>query len=206
VRGKVQVEDEQDTPTILADSVQTNIQVAFAAEDTPRSRALREPDVQSGWATTDPWESAPAPTPQKNRPAPATANRPPAKDNFVPPPPPNWEDDDSTPAAASNGNGGAPKKKVVDNRPPQDSGELVSDPTPGYVLVEVDASGDWQETFRQAVALSAQHRGEDRLALTLAGAGLTMDFPERCVTLTPALKEALVRLSGVRDVRAAANL
>jgi hypothetical protein len=44
------------------------------------------------------------------------------------------------------------------------------------------------------------------LALTLAGAGLTMDFPERGVTLTPALKEALVRLPGVRAVRATATL
>lgn len=199
VRGKVQIEQgHEGGATILVDSLETNIQVARAAEggSAPSDSATTGLQGNGGdnGAPPDvdefPWE---APSVQE----PVT--------NYTPPPPPPWEDE-SAPAAAT----GEPADRTeADEESP--SGEPAGDGN-GHieqsvgtrnVLVEVDPAADWQGAFRQAVALVGEYPGQDRLALTLRGTDLTMEFPGTATGYCPELVQALEKVSGV--VRVAAD-
>jgi hypothetical protein len=65
------------------------------------------------------------------------------------------------------------------------------------VRVEVDPAVNWQQTFRSAVSLAAQHKGRDQLTLALQGQKLEMALPGYPVALDEALQAALERLPGV---------
>lgn len=184
VRGKVQLEDEQDSATILVDSLDVNLQVARAAEGdgAPPQPATSEHEPAQAvqpTAASDPIQEGPA---EPRQPSEA----------FSPPPPPAWEEDwsDETgpsrireaPATAANG-----ARRAANGQPA----------APKAVIVEVDPAGDWQEAFRRAVDVSNRYRGSDSLSLQLAGQNLRMDFNAGFTQYCPELESALRQVNGI---------
>ncbi len=172
VRGKVQVEEGQETATILADSIDVNLQVASAADgSTPKAPPLWEDDhdwfAQSGGAV-DEYELS---------------------DDLVSDDgwPEELDEFDAHRISAGNGSG-APRRDAAVKR------RAMS------VFVEVDPSADWQGAFRQAVAISNRYEGSDSLTLTLAGEKFTMEFPQGFTQFGPELEVALHELAGVLHV------
>jgi DNA polymerase-3 subunit alpha len=78
---------------------------------------------------------------------------------------------------------------------------LMSDGMPNKLLVvEVKASGNWQETCRQAIKLASRFEGNAGLSVRLAGQGMVMDFPNQRTESCAELIEALERLPGIVKV------
>src|SRR5690606_25335649 len=85
VRGKVQFENEQDTPTILADSIDVNLQLAKAAEEDHSWQPAQGNGYDGSIPSNGPI--VPRDTPELKEDTMA----------YVPPPPPAWEDDEWEP-------------------------------------------------------------------------------------------------------------
>jgi DNA polymerase-3 subunit alpha len=85
--------------------------------------------------------------------------------------------------------------------PPAPMVALMSDGMPNKLLVvEVKASGNWQETCRQAIKLASRFEGNAGLSVRLAGQGMVMDFPNQRTESCAELIEALERLPGIVKV------
>ncbi len=190
IRGKVQIEDGQEGATILVDSLETNVQVARAAE----------PATAMGYASAEPWASA-----GYEDDFPIQESR---SSYTPPPPPPAWEDDSLPPAAqpaSGNGKNGIARNAASESQANgvQQAGEGNGHNTPPRtIIVEVDPTTNWKKAFREALAAGNRFHGNDRLTLTLAGTNLAMEFPDAgtgyCAELEQALKEVsgVVRVSG----------
>ncbi|HSM56303.1 MAG TPA: hypothetical protein VK879_09125, partial [Candidatus Sulfomarinibacteraceae bacterium] len=122
-----------------------------------------------------------------------------------PPPPPAWEDEPA-PAATSTASANitnTDQEMTAEATAGDRNGHVQEGASVRNVVVEVDPASDWQQAFRQAVALIGDYPGQDRLALTLRGTDLTMEFPGAATGYCPELEQALKNLSGV--VRVAAD-
>ena len=173
VRGKVQIEEGQDTATILADSIDVNLQVASPAG----GQGPLPPPV---WEDAHGWLDQPDG----------------ADDDFQPGAEPYPDDvwslmvdevEDDHHAPANNGNG-LPDPDAATVRRAKE------------VVVIVDPASDWQRVFRQALAVSNRYEGPDSLSLTLAGVEFRMDFPDGFTQHCPELETALHELAGVLRV------
>jgi hypothetical protein len=174
VRGKVQSNSEQEGATILVDSVQTNVEVASAAEphdDVPVDAESYDEEL------VEPWDSPRARLHDQRK-------------AHVPPPPPNfedWEYTESDSPEANNGRGNRVRESAQAE--------------PHTVTVEVDPHVDWESTFRQAVTIAGRYRGQDAVALVLVGHELVMDFPDQATHFCEELRLALYELPGVVGVQ-----
>ncbi|HZD10315.1 MAG TPA: DNA polymerase III subunit alpha [Candidatus Binatia bacterium] len=185
VRGKVQLEEDQDTATILVDSIDVNLQIASAAEEDESQYRTNG----NGWHKEESVAVHGA-----SRIVAGEAEL----DRFSPPPPPPvWEDDEWLGAGAYDGDYLTAEE---DNRIAEDWTEEVETVRSRAVIVEVDPRVDWQEAFRQAVAISNRFSGSDTLSLILVGERLRMEFPEGFTHYGPELEEALETLSGILSV------
>lgn len=185
VRGKVQIEDNQETPTILVDSIDVNLQLARAAEEgtLSRPRSGDEHIVQTSTTQTA-YEVAGQPL---------SADGAKVARFAPPPPPPAWEGDDLHVQESRNGDY---VSQLGDGNGLQH--EHTTSEGPGKaVVVEVDPNADWQQAFRQAVALSNRYDGADRLFLKLSGANLSMEFSEGFTCYCTELEMALQGLGGI---------
>lgn len=200
VRGKVQVEEDQDTATILVDSIDVNLQVATVAgeshaspqettglwqTETPETAAATASALQASSSSGQSASAGEAPT--------TTATQ---VGNTAPPPPPTWEDDlweaqeptnGARTTAATNGN-----DRQRTQEPRRDHSRTI--------VVDVNPKANWQETFKQIVSVSHRFRGPDTLLLNLVGENLGMDFSEGFTLFCPELEDALSKLPGVVSI------
>ena len=218
VRGKVQVEEGQDSATILVNSLQANVEVAQAAGDDDHwAQRAGDSWEEEQVPEVDPWEleeggSEPGlEDVAEERPEPAAAaasarvGQKEASTYTPPPPPPAWEDEESaTPAAGGNGSA---RSGNGDSAPAPGNGrEEAASKAPAAVriVVEVDPAADWQGAVRKALAVSNRYAGRDTLTVALAGEGLAMDFPNQAA-FCDELEAALDGLPGVVRVRHGAS-
>ncbi|MEW5985995.1 MAG: LAGLIDADG family homing endonuclease, partial [Chloroflexota bacterium] len=76
----------------------------------------------------------------------------------------------------------------------------IQNPKSKIVTIEVDAIGEWKETFRQSLHIALTYEGADRLSLRLPRFGLVMDFPNYPTRFCPELVSQLQALPGVLRV------
>lgn len=189
VRGKVQVENDQDTPTILADSIDINLQLARSADDLAHDPY---PPLHHG-ANGDPYGAGVTAAEQAwaDPPSPAAAQGA----SNVPPPPPAWEDEEWSVHEGENGH-------YLPEAAGENGASHPEEAAPARaVIVEVDPEADWKQIFRRAVALTNRYDGADKLALELAGQNLKMEFPGASTHYSPELAAALQELAGVLNIR-----
>lgn len=187
VRGKVQVEGEQDTATILADSIDINFQVAKAAEE------MVHHSGGDGWSSAYEPSGAFAGVEDGFD---AFGKQATSGSGMIPPPPPAWDDEEwMLQEADGDGYDAAPAHVNGKSAPQQVSGKAAR-----AVVVEVDPKADWQQIFREAVSLSNRYDGPDRLSLKLAGQTLSMEFGEGFTGYCPELESALQELTGVISI------
>lgn len=192
VRGKVQIEEGKDGATILADSVETNVQLAQASG---AGEWAAEGGAGGSPPSADPEPVAAGAGKRVPEMAASEAGR-----DATPPPPPNWEDDeDRAPAPrrkASMDVGSAQAVETPQNgeRDPSTDSE---DEAAGAIVVEIDPAVEWQSVFRQVLSRAEEYEGHDVLALSLSGANMTMEFPERPTHYCPELVASLEDLPGI---------
>jgi DNA polymerase-3 subunit alpha len=194
VRGKVQIEEDAERATILANSLDTNVEVAASADESSDEGKSAQSE-----RTTE--ETTPTSSKAPER---ASAAAPATRETATSYGPPPWEEAHG-PHAVPGADAGPPRRadSPVDaqngrsNEPEQADNPRQS----SAILVEVDPRADWQRTFRRALAIGERYQGPDSLRLTLAGAGLTMDFPHKSTQFCPELEAALKELPGILSVR-----
>jgi DNA polymerase-3 subunit alpha len=204
VRGKVKA--ESDTPTIIVNSVDTNLTIARDADAAPGA-ASAPPDFDLSPAA--PVDRGSERTRQTADPSPA--------------PPPNFDDNwpaTTEPAATAtvaaspsepDPVNAAPASEPVPAQPANGSTSSARNSQRGNgrgheerktIVVEIKPVGNWKETCRRSLQVAGQFEGPDSLSLRLPGQGLAMDFPNQHTQICPGLVQELRRLPGVSRVYA----
>jgi DNA polymerase-3 subunit alpha len=210
VRGKVEHgSGEGAAPKIIVDSVDDNPTVAKAAGG---DEAYEPPsgNGHGGYA-----EMAMALEPEPYYEAEARDNGP----AFVPPPPPNFEDEVEAEVTAIVEEAAEPPEPAKPITPVaersiaapikpangQGTGENGQNGNGNHlanrlVMVEVQPGAGWRESFRQSLSAAGRYNGGDRLALSLRGQNLVMEFPGRTTLFCDDLVADLKRVPGVIQV------
>lgn len=226
VTGKLQA--EEDKMSILVDSVQTKVEIASDADNKqPTPQPVRQNGQANGFNKVPPTKTkktpkpAPQPVAQKPVAPPIKAQTqtvqvhnepefPPYEpetfaetngSSSMPPPPPNFEDDF----------GGEPAGNTYSSNPNQQL-PVIKDVMPSQaqaskiVTVLIDPAGAWQTTIKQAIEVTGQYKGQDKVSIELAGKGLAIDFPNLHTRYDNDMESVLKKVSGVLSVSARPQL
>lgn len=216
--GKVQ--DKGDQLNIIVDKVLTKLETAQADDAVSdgvdahvREDGFVPPPVQSNGGAAARRQPQPPPA--------AILAQPPAQSTGAlqspPPPPPNFDegdwpaDPDSDVEVVEQ-----PEEErqettllVADEKPVTAeetyvarSGEVIEVPGNGNhhartIVVEIKASGNWQETCRRTVKTAKSFPGQDKLDLRFPGQPFQMKFPEGYTDFCEDLIESLERIPGI---------
>ncbi len=201
VAGTVQFREDQ--PNLIVEKLFTKLETAQARDDKERG--------STNGASIG--EGDPAPVPNRKVSDASHELNAAGKDEKLPgsrnlpPPPPNFDGD-------------WPAEKAEDIRD-QEAGEAEQEPAlvvdqtiitqggktvviPGKdqqqartVIIEMKATGNWQETCRRILQIAKEHPGGDNLRMRFPRQGLSMEFPDCSTDFNYDLVEALERIPGI---------
>lgn len=214
VIGKVQLKDDQ--VNIIVDKVMTKVESYQAAENPPefspafsstsdRNGNGYHPTPQPAYRRTEEKQVSQAGSVQTSRPP------------LAPPPPPNFDDDwqsaeaeyqdiEDDPAEIEPAAPASPVQPetslAADESYTARSGEEVVVPANSQqgkkrVVVEIKASGNWQETCRRTVKTAQKFPGRDSLQLHFPGQPLAISLPEDFTEFCNDLVDELERIPGI---------